>query len=374
MGELQSLKTVFAQIFNAQDRARRRVGYPIRNMTPAANAVGTLVVSVTGGAYVHNSNASETSFAGGTTTLAAANSSHPRVDIIYMSSLAALANTTGTPASVNPVPASWPVGACPLAIAFVPAGAVDFTTGGYVLDVTAYNQPGGTPSLGLSTAAAGGTAQTFVRTDDTVAIFDTNVPTNASAGDSASTGVAAFAARRDHRHGLPNFTEVMLDRVLTPVSVATSVSTNIYSYTVSAGALGTNRTMRLTLFGDRFHNAAGGQVFGFSLKYGTQTVIAAGGVGMAVTAGANRVPWWFEAEIQALNSASLQSVVGRTEYVSAGAIAASIFQEVNTGMVEGFNTASQDSTTPLALVVTVSLSSTNASLDVVLRGGTLTLL
>lgn len=61
----------------------------------------------------------------------------------------------------------------------------------------------GTPSLTLGTAAAAGSATTGVRTDATLPIFDVTVPVTQAFADAAAVGSAAFAARRDHRHGMP---------------------------------------------------------------------------------------------------------------------------------------------------------------------------
>ncbi len=60
-----------------------------------------------------------------------------------------------------------------------------------------------TPSIVLSTAAAAGAASTVIRSDSTIAAFDATVPTTIAFSDAAATGSAAFAARRDHRHGAP---------------------------------------------------------------------------------------------------------------------------------------------------------------------------
>ena len=43
-----------------------------------------------------------------------------------------------------------------------------------------------------------------IRADAGIALFDTTVPTTAAAADSAATGSAAIAARRDHLHGMPS--------------------------------------------------------------------------------------------------------------------------------------------------------------------------
>jgi hypothetical protein len=62
----------------------------------------------------------------------------------------------------------------------------------------------GTPALTLSTTNAAGSASTGVRTDATVAVFDTTAPVTQAFGDSAAAGSAGKAARRDHRHGMPS--------------------------------------------------------------------------------------------------------------------------------------------------------------------------
>jgi hypothetical protein len=62
---------------------------------------------------------------------------------------------------------------------------------------------GGTPALTLGTSNAAGSATTVVRTDATIAAFDATAPTTQAFGDSAATGAAAVAARRDHKHGMP---------------------------------------------------------------------------------------------------------------------------------------------------------------------------
>lgn len=57
-----------------------------------------------------------------------------------------------------------------------------------------------TPSIALGTAAAAGAASTVIRSDATIVAFDATVPTTQALNDSAATGSAAVAARRDHKH------------------------------------------------------------------------------------------------------------------------------------------------------------------------------
>jgi hypothetical protein len=69
---------------------------------------------------------------------------------------------------------------------------------------------GGTPALTLGTTNATGAAATAVLTDASIAVFDATLPTTVAASDAAATGSAAFAARRDHRHGMPAFAGELL--------------------------------------------------------------------------------------------------------------------------------------------------------------------
>lgn len=60
-----------------------------------------------------------------------------------------------------------------------------------------------TPSISLGTSAAAGDATTVIRSNSTIAAFDATAPSNQAFGDTASTGEATVAARRDHKHGMP---------------------------------------------------------------------------------------------------------------------------------------------------------------------------
>lgn len=60
----------------------------------------------------------------------------------------------------------------------------------------------GTPALVLGTTAAAGSTDEVIRRDSTIVAFDATVPTTLAPGDSAATGSAAKAARRDHAHAM----------------------------------------------------------------------------------------------------------------------------------------------------------------------------
>lgn len=60
-----------------------------------------------------------------------------------------------------------------------------------------------TPAITLGSSAAAGSAATTIRSDGTIAAFDTTVPSTQAFGDAAAVGTATFAARRDHKHAMP---------------------------------------------------------------------------------------------------------------------------------------------------------------------------
>lgn len=87
--------------------------------------------------------------------------------------------------------------------------------------LTGAGASGSTPAPVLSTSNVAGNATTFLRTNDQLALFDATVPTTATHGDSAATGSAALAARRDHAHALVNLS----GDVTTSGSNATTIAT-----------------------------------------------------------------------------------------------------------------------------------------------------
>jgi hypothetical protein len=86
-----------------------------------------------------------------------------------------------------------------------------------------------TPTIALSSVASAGAATTTINSDATIAAFDATVPGTETFGQAAATGSVAFAARRDHAHGVPTPDVVMLaDTTLG------SAATNITFTSISA--------------------------------------------------------------------------------------------------------------------------------------------
>lgn len=108
----------------------------------------------------------------------------------------------------------------------------------------------GTPAVVLGTAAAAGSSSDAVRTDSTIVAFDATAPTTQVMGDSAATGSAAVAARRDHKHAMPavgtgltGTSTISVDSTLVTLGAWTawtptidSSGGTITSYTVQEGA------------------------------------------------------------------------------------------------------------------------------------------
>lgn len=163
-----SLKTVFARIFDAIDVHDRGIGFvtTAAALAPTASGVG-LTVNVAAGPFVCGT-AQRRSYVGGSVTMTAGAGS-PRVDIIYMTSAGGLAKSDGVAAASNPVPPTWPVGSCPVAIVYVASGATDFLGGSYILDIRNFD-PGGPV---------------------------TNVFRHGAVGDNSTDDAAAFQAAHD---------------------------------------------------------------------------------------------------------------------------------------------------------------------------------
>jgi hypothetical protein len=86
----------------------------------------------------------------------------------------------------------------------------------------AFQTIGGTPALVFSSSASAGTATTYVRTDDTIALFDSTVPSNPGV---AATGSGGQASRDDHVHR-PSATQWFEELGITTSSVDTTFAGN----------------------------------------------------------------------------------------------------------------------------------------------------
>lgn len=116
-------------------------------------------------------------------------------------------------------PTKWPVGST---IYEEDTGFVMVNTGTYAVPVWTRGGPAAfaVPALTLSTANAIGAANTYMRSDATLAIFDATAPSTQVMGDAAVVGTAAFASRRDHKHAMPSASVFTLAAVGTATAIA----------------------------------------------------------------------------------------------------------------------------------------------------------
>ena len=101
-----------------------------------------------------------------------------------------------------------------------------------------------------------------------------------------------------------------LDRSATTVDVANTVTeTSIYTFTIKANDMGTDRVLRLALSGDYLHNATGTDTCAISVKFGGTTFwkssLDSGGA-----TSVNRHPWVMRLEIQNMGATNSQAIFG----------------------------------------------------------------
>lgn len=92
-----------------------------------------------------------------------------------------------------------------------------------------------TPAIVLGTAAAAGVATTVIRSDSTIVAFDATVPVTQAMGDSAATGSATVASRRDHKHGMPALGSTAADIGTSAGGSATTPSKSDHVHATGAG-------------------------------------------------------------------------------------------------------------------------------------------
>ncbi len=115
-------------------------------------------------------------------------------------------------------------------------------SGKYLMDDPTWGTPGSAPfaapTIALGSAAAAGAATTTLRSDATIAAFDTTPPANQAFGDAAATGAAAYAARRDHKHGMPAAPDTNPNLYITTADYNLGAGSGIYfagEYEIGSG-------------------------------------------------------------------------------------------------------------------------------------------
>lgn len=142
----------------------------------------------------------------------------------------------------------------------------------------------------------------------------------------------------------------------------TNVETSIYSYSVTAGILSTNRALNLRLTGSYLMNVAPGPTLAFKVKFGGTTVLNASSITYG-SQSASRAPFWLEVLINNNNSASSQRIVGTL--VAGLQQATGGFSATASGnFLSGFyDSLAVDTSSAQTLQVTVQHSSSNSALS-----------
>ncbi len=158
----------------------------------------------------------------------------------------------------------------------------------------------------------------------------------------------------------------------------TTTETNLVSYTVLANTLGTDKALRLRVYGDWLQNTGADRgLLQFKLKYGGTTLIDTSQPGAQAGAGAGRKSWELTATINALGATNSQwaTINGWTGYIgSAGTNSAAfatgvgsynMYNTLTGGIAQflGANTGAIDSTANQDVVLTVTNAIANASYE-----------
>jgi len=91
--------------------------------------------------------------------------------------------------------------------------------------------PFGTPGFTLALANAEGSALTAVRSDASLLTFDDTVPVTQAFSDTAATGSATVAGRRDHVHGMMATPATAVSSEIITATRATAAASGDVSYT-----------------------------------------------------------------------------------------------------------------------------------------------
>lgn len=154
------------------------------------------------------------------------------------------------------------------------------------------------------------------------------------------------------------------NQVATDVTVVnTTTETSIYSYSVPAATLDTNRLLRLTIFGDILANS-GTPNLTVRVKFGGTTIYADATANFS--ASATRRPFFFQI-LLAGDGATNAQVLGGWLFVGAIGTATTgtgdLGVDENQGVAPIANTAALDQTSAQTLDVTVQWSAANASVE-----------
>jgi hypothetical protein len=237
----------------------------------------------------------------------------------------------------------------------------------------AFPAPAAGYPVDVATSEADGTATTVARADHQhkLGILTTKgdllgfaaVPARQAVGsnylwlraDSAQANGVGWAAPGDFLRGASQIDVVN-----------TVVETAIFTGSVPAGALGTDRMVRLTLYGDYLNNSAAGKTVTFRVKYGATTLW--GDISPSLTGNDPlRRTWQIELALGAQGASNVQVLSGRAAMTSTG-----VGSVAGIGTLAGtptfdqlfYGSAAEDSTAAKTLAVTVQHSAAVSTVSI----------
>lgn len=155
----------------------------------------------------------------------------------------------------------------------------------------------------------------------------------------------------------------VLDRKVTLTTVvSTTTETDLYSYSVVGGTLGTTRALRLMLWGDYLQNVSGADTLTIKVKYGATTVLTC-----VITAAQSteRRSLFLLALVSAQGATNVQVAYGNCKVGNVGPTNTGTMSLINTLNHEGDNiSVAEDSTAAKTFAVTAQHSSNSASASV----------
>ena len=154
-------------------------------------------------------------------------------------------------------------------------------------------------------------------------------------------------------------------RTASLLDVVNSVAeTSLFSFSVPANALGTNRMLRLTLFGDYLNNSGATRTVTFKAKYGATTLF--NDATLALAASASRRPFRFELQLANQGATNAQVLSGLISLGLAGGTTSGLgdLSALPALMNHIFGASVEDSTAAKTLDVTATHSAANASISI----------
>lgn len=180
----------------------------------------------------------------------------------------------------------------------------------------------------------------------------------------SASAVLAGAHLNEHRD---NFREVGRSYVMSTATTdvaSSSTETSIFSQSIAANDLSTDRLLRLTVFGDYLHNNGTGDTLTVRLKLGATTILS-DTTNFSATIGAGRQPWQIEALLAnagATNSqyASLRLIAPPANEAAPGTGIGDL-EGITLGLLGNSAAAAEDTTAARTLDLTVQWSVLHAN-------------